>query len=100
MSLRRGLLPALFLCASLAAAAEPSLSGDPFRGRNLLSEKRCTQCHSVPRAELTALYLAEVAALKASGACDAYSDPDDCPAYRTLNERQAQRRSAWVECSP
>lgn len=44
---RLHLLPALVLCASLAAAAEPSLSGDPFRGRELLSEKRCTQCHSV-----------------------------------------------------
>jgi cytochrome c2 len=48
MSLPRlRLLPALLLCASLAAAAEPSLPGDPLRGRDLLSEKRCTQCHSV-----------------------------------------------------
>jgi mono/diheme cytochrome c family protein len=30
-----------------AASEEMSLEGDPFRGRKVLSEKLCTQCHSV-----------------------------------------------------
>jgi cytochrome c551/c552 len=30
-----------------AVGEEMSLEGDPFRGRKLLSEKLCTQCHSV-----------------------------------------------------
>ncbi len=31
----------------LTTAEQGELHGDPFRGRELLSEKRCTQCHSV-----------------------------------------------------
>ena len=41
------LTAALLLAVSLLAAEEEVLQGDPFRGRELLSEKRCTQCHSV-----------------------------------------------------
>lgn len=38
----------LMLTGTLALSAEgPSLEGDPFRGRELLSEKLCVQCHSV-----------------------------------------------------
>lgn len=38
----------LVLFASVAAgAAEPAIEGSPFRGRELLSQKLCTQCHSV-----------------------------------------------------
>jgi len=33
--------------ASTVAAQETLLGGSPFRGRDLLSEKLCTQCHSV-----------------------------------------------------
>lgn len=58
------------------------------------------KCQGVSRAELTALYLAEVTALKASGTCEKYTEPDDCPEYRALNERNEQRRARWVECAP
>ena len=37
------LVPAL----SLVGAREVTLQGDPFRGRELLEEKRCVRCHSV-----------------------------------------------------
>ena len=40
-------LASLLLAVQLGAAADMSLSGDPFRGREVLSEKLCTQCHSV-----------------------------------------------------
>jgi mono/diheme cytochrome c family protein len=35
------------LIATLAVADEGPLRGDPFRGRELLTEKQCIQCHSV-----------------------------------------------------
>ena len=39
---------AVALSCGVTHGAEPwTLSGDPFRGRKLLSAKRCTQCHSV-----------------------------------------------------
>jgi cytochrome c2 len=38
---------ALALSSPAAAISPPALQGDPFRGRELLSEKLCTQCHSV-----------------------------------------------------
>lgn len=42
------LLAFTLLLGSPASAAEiPALKGDPFRGREVLSEKLCTQCHSV-----------------------------------------------------
>jgi mono/diheme cytochrome c family protein len=40
-------LVGLPLALSLAATDRTELRGDPFRGRELLSEKQCTQCHSV-----------------------------------------------------
>jgi mono/diheme cytochrome c family protein len=47
-ALRRGAaLGALLLAAPLCAAPPASLEGDPFRGRTLLTEKECSQCHSV-----------------------------------------------------
>jgi cytochrome c2 len=47
--MRRGLaaLPLPLLIVSIAVAADNPLQGNPFRGRELLSEKLCTQCHSV-----------------------------------------------------
>ena len=45
---RSGILLALLLgMASAAVAQDRPLGGSPFRGRELLSEKLCTQCHSV-----------------------------------------------------
>ncbi len=44
----RVLLALLLGVVSSAAAQDRPLKGDPFRGRELLSEKLCTQCHSVP----------------------------------------------------
>jgi cytochrome c2 len=39
---------AVILCGTVPCfAAEIELEGDPFRGRLLLVEKRCTRCHSV-----------------------------------------------------
>ncbi|MFQ5876692.1 MAG: c-type cytochrome [Acidobacteriota bacterium] len=39
-------LSLLWVAAATAAGRQP-LEGDPFRGRQLLSEKLCTRCHSV-----------------------------------------------------
>ena len=41
------ILLSLLLATSVAVADEDALRGNPFRGRELLSEKLCTQCHSV-----------------------------------------------------
>ncbi len=41
------ILSVLLLAAPLLAAEPASLEGNPFRGRTLLSEKQCAQCHSV-----------------------------------------------------
>jgi cytochrome c2 len=41
------LVVALLLSLPAGAAGTPELQGDPFRGRKVLSEKLCTQCHSV-----------------------------------------------------
>jgi len=38
---------ALLLMGSASAAEVSALKGDPFRGREVLTEKLCTQCHSV-----------------------------------------------------
>jgi mono/diheme cytochrome c family protein len=48
-AIRRGLaaLPLSLLVMTIAVADESPVQGDPFRGRELLSEKLCTQCHSV-----------------------------------------------------
>jgi cytochrome c2 len=48
-ALCRGLaaLALALLIVSITVADESPLGGDPFRGRELLSEKLCTQCHSV-----------------------------------------------------
>jgi mono/diheme cytochrome c family protein len=49
-ALKRRTIPALSLLmmlGALAVAAEGPFEGDPFRGRELLSEKLCMQCHSV-----------------------------------------------------
>jgi len=40
-------LSAWLLTSSVPAAEGEALKGDPFRGRELLSDKLCTQCHSV-----------------------------------------------------
>ncbi len=40
-------LGALLVSLMAAGEGDPTVSGDPFRGRDLLSEKLCTQCHSV-----------------------------------------------------
>ncbi len=40
-------LSAFLTALSVAAADKEALQGNPFRGRELLSEKLCTQCHSV-----------------------------------------------------
>jgi mono/diheme cytochrome c family protein len=37
----------LLVAGVLQAAGKNSMEGNPFRGRELLSEKLCTQCHSV-----------------------------------------------------
>jgi hypothetical protein len=63
-------------------------------------DARPAVCHGVPRAKLTAIYLAEVAALNGSGVCVGYADPNACPEYAALNAEQAKRRQTWVECSP
>jgi mono/diheme cytochrome c family protein len=47
-TIRRGLAAWLpLLIVTTAAAGENPLQGDPFRGRELLSDKLCTHCHSV-----------------------------------------------------
>jgi cytochrome c2 len=47
-ALRVGTLVGLLIgAASALAAQEAALGGSPFRGRQLLSEKLCTRCHSV-----------------------------------------------------
>lgn len=44
----RWIILGALLCAAPLQAAEPvSLEGNPFRGRTLLSDKECVQCHSV-----------------------------------------------------
>jgi mono/diheme cytochrome c family protein len=45
----RRLASILLVLASAGAvrAAEPAIEGSPFRGRELLTQKLCTQCHSV-----------------------------------------------------
>jgi len=40
-------LAVVLSCGATRGAEAWSLSGDPFRGRDLLSAKRCNQCHSV-----------------------------------------------------
>ena len=50
-SLERGVvwcaLTALLMTSTVLAAEGEALQGDPFGGRELLSDKLCTQCHSV-----------------------------------------------------
>ncbi len=46
---RAGAIPVVLLLVvlSVVSAQEATLEGDPFRGRELLAEKRCVRCHSV-----------------------------------------------------